>query len=335
MRNRCILFCIFLFLNNSSLNAEEYINLYSARQQVLMEPLIKSFQEKTNIKVNVISAKASQLINKIESEGQYTKADILLTTDVGRLINAKRKQFFKRVDSKYLDEKIPKAFKDKDKMWFGLSLRSRILIYNPKKVKISELLGYRNLALEKWRGRILVRSSNNVYNQSLVAAMIINYGEKNIERFLKNFVKNFARKPSGGDRDQIKGIVSGQGDIALVNSYYFLKMKLNDKDNFLKNTAIHFPRDDRMKTHVNISGAGVIKYSKNYDNAVKFLEYMVTEEAQKIYADVNYEYPLNEKIKISSGISNYLIPEKDNLSLSDIGNVNEKAIILMDKAGWK
>ncbi len=329
------LILIFFYTNYTLSKTDNFINLYSARQSVLMEPLIEAFQKETDIKVNIIAAKASQLINRIESEGQYTKADILLTTDVGRLIQAQKKKLFIKVESEIINEALPSKFKDEKNEWFGLSLRSRILVYNTKKVDKSNLSGYLDLSNKKWDRRIMVRSSNNVYNQSLVAAMILNYGEKKVEKFLKNFVKNFARKPSGGDRDQIKAVVAGQGDIALVNSYYFLKMKFNDHKDTLKNVAVHFPSDGIMNTHVNLSGAGIIKYSKNYINSVKFLEFMLSDQAQEIYSDINYEYPIKKKIKVSNKMQPYLITKQDNLSLFEIGKVNEKAIILMDKAGWK
>ena len=330
-----LLILIFLYSNYTLSDTDNFVNLYSARQSVLMKPLINAFQKKTDIKVNIIAAKASQLINRIEAEGKYTKADVLLTTDVGRLIYAKNKKLFKAVDSTYLKKVIPNKFKDKDNQWFGLSLRSRIFIYNKNKVKKEELFGYIDLAHKRWKKRVMVRSSNNVYNQSLVSAMILNYGEKRVNSFLKNFVNNFSRKPSGGDRDQIRGVVSGEGDIALVNSYYYFKMKFNDKENFLKDINLHFPRDNSMKTHVNISGAGIIKFSKNYGNAVKFLEYMVSNEAQKIYADINYEYPISNNLNISTELKKYKIPEQDALRLEKIGIVNKKATILMDRAGWK
>ena len=224
-----------IILITNSLSAKEEVNLYSARQEVLMRPLIELFENKTKIKVNIVSAKANQLINRIEQEGDYTKADVLLTTDVGRLYIAKEKNIFQKVNNANLDKLIPKNYKDRENYWFGMSLRARFLVYNKDRVKVSELGGYFDLADDKWNGKILVRSSNNVYNQSLVSAMIINYGEKEVEKFLKSFTKNLARKPSGGDRDQIRAIVSGQGDIALVNSYYFLKMKSSDNENKLKN----------------------------------------------------------------------------------------------------
>tara|TARA_A100001011_G_scaffold358928_1_gene405044 strand:- start:821 stop:1822 length:1002 start_codon:yes stop_codon:yes gene_type:complete len=315
-------------------NAKEEVNIYSARQEVLMRPLVEVFENKTNIKVNIISAKANQLINRILQEGDFTKADILLTTDVGRLHIAKEKNIFQKVNNTNLNNLIPSNYKDKENYWFGMSLRARFLVYNKEKVNISKLVGYIDLANDRWNGKILVRSSNNVYNQSLISAMILNYGEKEVKKFLDSFTQNLARKPSGGDGDQIRAIISGQGDIALVNSYYFLKMKSQDNENKLNNVIEYFPNDKLMKTHINISGAGVVKNCKNKENAIKFLEFLVSNEAQKVYAEVNFEYPIRQNIELNSFMNKYNNFIKDNLNLTDIAKLNKKAIMLMDVAGW-
>ena len=324
--------CSVIFLKTSY---SETLNLYSARQEVLMRDLIKSFEKKENIKINLISAKANQLIDKIEMEGEHTKADLLLTVDIARLLEAKNRNLFTQVKSKVLENNIPMEYRDHENKWFGLSLRSRIFVYHKDRVYKDELKGYIDLMENKWKSRILVRSSNNVYNQSLVSAMISNYGKNKTKNFLSNFKNNFARNPSGGDRDQIRAVVSGEGDLALVNSYYFIKMKKNDKNNKLKELRVHFPSDNEMSTHINISGAGIIKYSKNFSNAVKFLEYLTSDEAQKIYAEVNFEYPLKENIKLNKFMSSYSIPKKDDLNLNKIANFNKDALFMMGESGWK
>lgn len=325
--------CFFFLIIN--LLAKEEINLYSARQEVLMRPLINMFENDTNIKVNIIAAKANQLINRIEQEGEFTKADVLLTTDVGRLNIAKEKKIFQQIYSTKLNNLIPSNLRDETNQWFGISLRARFLIYNKDKINPLDLKGYIDLANKKWLGKILVRSSNNVYNQSLISAMIINYGEEKVKNFLTNFTKNFARRPSGGDRDQIRAVSSGVGDLALVNSYYFLKMKNEDKENKLSNIVEYFPRDSYMQTHINISGAGIIKYSKNKENAIKFLEFLVSNKAQKIYAEINFEYPIRKNIELNEFMYKYNNFEKDDINLSDLAKLNKKSIMLMDVAGWK
>ena len=286
-------------LINTNIIANE-LNIFSARQEVLMKPLLDKFESKTDIKVNIIAAKANQLINKIVQEGEFTKADILITTDVGRLHNAKEKDVFQKITNKKIAKVVPKIFRDKDNYWVGLSLRSRFFVYNKNTVKKEDLKGYLDLQDIKWSNKILIRSSNNVYNQSLISAMIINYGEKKVTKFLEGFVENFARKPSGGDRDQIRAILSGEGDLAIVNSYYYLKMKNEDKNGKLKDLIEYYPQDNFMNTHLNVSGAGIIKSSKNKGNAIKFLEFLLSKEGQKIYAEVNYEYPIRNDIKLNS-----------------------------------
>ena len=315
--------------------SNEKLNLYSARQEVLMRPLIKLFEDEHKIKVNIVSAKANQLINRIVQEGEYTNADILLTTDVGRLHIAKEKNIFQQIKTSTLTNLIPVNYRDKDNYWFGVSLRARLLVYNRNTVSKSDLNGYLDLADNKWNSKILVRSSSNVYNQSLISAMILNYGEDEVKKFLKGFINNFARKPSGGDRDQIRAVAAGEGNIALVNSYYFLKMKSLDTVKKLDHVVEYFPKDNFMQTHINISGAGIIKNSKNKENAIKFLEFLVSNKAQKIYAEVNYEYPIRKNIELNRFMKKYNNFIKDDINLSDLAKLNKKSIMLMDIAGWQ
>ena len=324
---------LLIFINQSY--SKEQLNLYSARQEVLMRPLLTLFEDEYNIEVNIVSAKANQLINRIVQEGEYTNADILLTTDVGRLHIAKEKNIFQKIDSINLTNLVPSYYRDKDNYWFGISLRARILVYNSNSINKSDLNGYLDLANDKWKSRILVRSSSNIYNQSLISGMIINYGNEEVKKFLKGFTNNFARKPSGGDRDQIRAVAAGEGDLALVNSYYFLKMKSQDNKKILKNVIEYFPKDNFMKTHINVSGAGVIKNSKNKENALKFLEFLVSNKAQKIYAEVNYEYPIRKNIELNGFMTKYNNFIKDKIDLSDLAKLNKKSIILMDQAGWQ
>ena len=324
----------FLVLFSYSYSKEE-LNIYSARQEVLMRPLLDLFENKFDIKINLISAKANQLINRILQEGDFSQADLLLTTDVGRLHIAKEKNIFQKINSASLINLIPKNYRDEENYWFGVSLRARILVYNGNKVNKSSLNGYLDLANSKWTDNILVRSSSNVYNQSLISAMIINYGESEVKKFLKKFINNFARKPSGGDRDQIRAVASGEGDIALVNSYYFLKMKSQDDGEKIKHVLAYFPQDSIMRTHINVSGVGVIKNSRNKKNAIKFIEFLVSNEAQKIYAEVNYEYPIRKNIVLNDFMHKYNNFEKDDINLSDLAKLNKKSIMLMDIAGWQ
>ena len=324
---------LFIFITQSY--SKEELNIYSGRQEVLMRPLISLFEDEYKIKINIVSAKANQLINRIIQEGEQTNADILLTTDVGRLHIAKEKNIFQEINSTILTNLIPKNFRDEDNYWFGLSLRARLLVYNKNKVNKSDLSGYLDLANKKWTNNILVRSSSNVYNQSLISAMIINYGEAEVIKFLKKFINNFARNPSGGDRDQIRAVATGEGNLALVNSYYYLKMKSQDNEKKLEHVIEYFPLDSVMKTHINISGAGVIKNAKNKENAIKFLEFLASNEAQKIYAEVNYEYPIRKNIELNSFMEKYNNFVRDDTNLNSLAKLNKKSIMLMDIAGWQ
>ena len=330
-----IISIVFVLMQSNSHAKKEIVNIYSARQEVLMREIIGAFEKKENVKVNIIFAKANQLIKKIEMEGKYTDADVLLTVDVARLIEAKNKGLFQTVNSMILKNQIPSIYRDKENQWFGMSLRARIFVYHEDRVRNDELGGYLSLMNGNWKSRILVRSSNNVYNQSLISAMINNYGRDKTKQFLRKFKSNFARNPSGGDRDQIRAVIAGEGDIALVNSYYFIKMKKNDSENKLRKIEAYFPFDDKMKTHVNISGAGIIKYSKNTRNALKFLEFLISDVAQAIYAEKNYEYPIKKELKVSKLFSEYAIENKDTLDLNLIADKNKEALIMMGEAGWR
>ena len=332
---KLLLIFIHLFVFIAIGHSREELNLYSARQEVLMRPLIKLFEDKYKIRVNIVSAKANQLINRIVQEGEFTYADILLTTDVGRLHIAKEKNIFQKIDTATLTNLVPSNYRDKDNYWFGVSLRARILVYNKYNITKSDLNGYIDLENDKWKNKILVRSSSNVYNQSLISAMIIKYGEAEVKKFLKGFVSNFARKPSGGDRDQIRAVASGEGDLAIVNSYYFLKMKSQDSQKKLDHVIEYFPKDNIMQTHINISGAGIIKNSKNKENAIKFLEFLVSDEAQKIYAEINFEYPIRKNIQLNRFMKKYNNFIRDDINLSDLAKMNKKSIMLMDIAGWQ
>ena len=318
---------------------ENELNIYSGRKSFLIEPLIDEFKKNNkNIKVNIVTGKSDEFIERLKLEGKNTKADILLTTDVARLTRAKNNNLFKKISSKILKNNIPSKYRSKDDDWFGLSVRARPIIYSKDRIKINELKSYEDLAGEKWRGRVCMRSSNNVYNQSLIAFMIINLGEKKTKKWLDNLVKNFARKPYGGDRDQIKAIASGQCDITVANTYYLANMltskNLKDQE-AAKKVSIFWPNQDDFGVHINLSGAGVIKYAKNRKEAIELLEYLVTDKAQEWYSNINYEYSINPKIKSTGVLKKWGEFVSDDIDLSLLGKYNSEAVLLMDRVGWK
>lgn len=325
---------MFLFYNNVVF-AKNELNLYSARQEVLIRPLIVAFSKETGIKVNIIAAKADQLLERLIREGNLSPADVLLTTDVARLSRAKSLGLLQPFDSELLKRRIPKNYRDIENYWFGLSLRARIVVYNKNLVNKNELKGYFDLGNKKWINSIFVRSSSNVYNQSLISAMILNYGEKKTTKFLNGFVNNFARTPSGGDREQIRAVASGNGKLAIVNSYYYIKMISDGNKKVIDNTQPYFPVDDKMSTHINISGIGIIKNSENKKNSKKLLEFLVSNEAQRIYSEKNYEYPVVKGITMSEKYKKYLNFIPDDIALSQLEIFNSKALIISDKAGWR
>ena len=322
----------------SSLFASNEVNVYSHRHYDTDKKLFKIFEEKTGIKVNVVNAKASALIKRIESEGVKSPADVLITVDAGRLYQAKQKDILQAINSDYLNENIPANLRDIDNKWYALTKRSRVALYKIGSGIESKLTTYEDLAKPEFKGQIMVRSSNNIYNQSLMAAMIAHHGEEYSLNWAKGVVANMAKVPKGNDRYQVKAIANGIGQIAIANTYYIGKM-VDNKDasqrEAVKKVKVLFPKFENGGTHINVSGAGVAKYSPNKDNAIKFIEFMASKEAQKLFAEGNYEYPVLEGVKASKLVSSWGTFEDDNISINTLGQNNKSAVKIFDKAGWK
>ncbi len=317
---------------------DDVVTVYSERHYDTDQVLYELFEKETGIKVQVLKANADELINRLVIEGEDTIADVLIVSDAGRLHRAKSKGLLQEVDSSILHNNIPSRYRDIDSMWFGLTKRARILVYNPEKVSEEELSSYEALTKEMWRGRIVIRSSTNIYNQSLVASFIAIYGEEYTRDFLVDFVSNFAREPEGNDRDQAKAVASGIADVAIINSYYMGKMA-NSTDPYevevYEKLRIFFPNQDSTGTHINVSGAGVTKYAKNKENAIALIEFLSSVQAQNLYASANYEYPVNPLAQTSSLLLEWGNFLEQDIMISDLGLYATKAAILMDEAGWK
>jgi iron(III) transport system substrate-binding protein len=332
-----LIFFFFLISIQTTLLAAE-VNIYSARKEALIKPLLDQFTKETGIDVNIVTGKADTLLKRLEVEGKNTPADILLTVDVARLVRAKEKDLFQAINSEVLENTIPEYYRDSDKQWFGLSLRSRVIVYAPDRVKAEELSSYEDLANSKWKNRLCVRSSSNVYNQSLVAAMVANDGVEKTEAWAAALVKNFARPPKGGDRDQIKAVAAGVCDVALVNNYYLAGMLESTQKSEVaaaNKIKLFWPNQNGRGAHMNVSGAGILKPAKNKKEAIQLLEYLVSDKAQQWYADTNHEYSINPNIESSSILKNWGKFKADNLNLSLLGKYNTEAVLLMDRAGWK
>lgn len=326
-----------VIISTTSMASE--VNIYSARKENLIKPLLDQFSAETGIKTNLITAKADKLLTRMINEGRNTPADVFITVDAGRLHRAKQAGILQVVESALIDKTIPQHLRDTDKLWIGLSQRARVIFYAKDRVKPEELSTYENLADPKWKNRICIRGSGNIYNQSLVASMLAMNGQDATQKWAKGLVKNFARPPKGGDRDQLKAAAAGQCDIAIANTYYYGTM-LSDKNDTAqleaaRKMAIFWPNQSDRGAHVNVSGAGISKYSKNKDNAIKLLEFLISAEAQDWYASVNHEYPVSKKAALSGMVAGWGAFKSDHLNLSRLGELNAEAVKIMDRAGWK
>lgn len=314
------------------------VNVYTHRHYDTDQKLFAQFEETSGIKVKVVNAGADELIQRMKLEGEDSPADVLITVDAGRLHRAKEMGLLQAVKSEILEALIPANLRDQDNYWFGLTSRARIIAYNPEKVNHEDIANYENLADDKFEGKLLVRSSSNIYNQSLAASVLAHRGADHLESWIEGMVSNFARNPKGSDRDQIKAVASGIGDLAVVNSYYLGKMLHSSNLQEVEageSVKIMFPNQDNRGTHINVSGAAVAKGAPNRDNALKFIEFLVSREAQEEFAKANYEYPVRKDVEISETLKKFGEFKADSINLSALGAYNNEAVKIMDKAGWK
>ena len=328
---------LFLIISFFSFLSGE-INLYTHRHYNSDKLLFKAFTKKTGIKINVIKGSADQLIQRLQTEGENSPADILLTVDAGRLVRAKNLGLLQPITSPLLIKQIPSEMRDLDGYWYGLTVRARALVYSKDRVKQNQLSTYEDLAHKKWRGRIVVRSSNNIYNQSLLASIIAANGELDAYKWAKSVRSNMARSPRGSDRDQARAVASGLADVAIMNTYY-LGVMANSSDkkdqDVVKKIAVFFPNQKGRGTHINVSGAGITKSSKNKEEALKFLEFLTNENSQKVFSSANHEYPLKINEHDSTILKSWGQFKYDPLSLSVLGEKNTQAVKIFDKAGWE
>jgi iron(III) transport system substrate-binding protein len=334
-----IVLCVFQVV--SLIHAsDKVVNIYSARKEALILPLLKIFKQETKINFKLVTGKADGLLKRLEIEGKLSPADIFITVDAGRLQRAKKADVLQPIDDPILEKKIPKSLRDRENYWFGLSQRARTIIYNKDIVDVKKLSTYENLADRMWDGQLCIRSSSSIYNQSLVASMIEAIGIKKTENWARGLVENFARPPTGGDTDLLKATAAGQCNIALANTYYLGRMinsDLKSDRQSAKKLRVFWPnqRQNDRGAHVNVSGAGVTKYAKNRANAVELLKFLVNDESQEWYANINNEYPVVENVKISKTLQKFGKFKPDSLNLTKLGENNQDAVKLMDRAGWR
>lgn len=314
------------------------VNVYSARHYDTDDALYGRFTELTGIRVNVIEGRADELLARLRQEGAFSPADVFIAVDAGRLHQAEQQGIFQPVSSDVLAERIPAALRHPQGLWFGLTQRARVLVVSRDRVPADVVaLDYEDLAQPAWRGRVLVRSSSNIYNQSMVAAMIATQGHQKAQEWCNGIAANLARRPQGGDRDQIRAVAAGEGDVAIVNHYYFVRMlsgEQADRDATAKLRVI-FPNQDDRGTHVNICGAGVVRDAPNRANAIRLLEFLAGPEAQQALAAGNQEYPVAVDIELTPELQGLGKFKADEVNAAKLGVHNAEAVRTMDRAGWR
>ncbi|WP_170457700.1 Fe(3+) ABC transporter substrate-binding protein [Ruegeria arenilitoris] len=317
--------------------AEGELNLYSSRHYDTDERLYTDFEEATGIKINRIEGKADELIARMEAEGANSPADILLTVDTSRLARAKNAGLLQAVDSEVLEERIPANLQDEDNQWFGFSQRARIIFYDKNDVT-NPPATYLDLADPEYKGLVCIRSSSNTYNQTLLASIITHQGAEKAKEWAEGVVANMAREPQGGDTDQLRGIVSGECEIAVSNSYYFaraLRKDVKGLSDSVDMIGIQFPAQDAEGAHMNLSGAGVAAHAPNKDNAVKFLEYLASDQAQVYFSNGNDEFPAVQGVELAENVAALGEFKADEVNLSEVAKNIPEAQKIFNEVGWK
>ena len=316
------------------------INLYSQRHYKVDEQQYEAFEKETGIKVNVVKANADELIERLKNEGDNSPADLFITVDAGKLQKAKDLDLLQKISSPIINQNVDIDLKDVNGYWIPITYRARIIVYSKDRVDVGELSTYANLTDKKWKNKVLVRSSSNAYNQALLSSIVANRGEEAATNWASELVKNFARDPKGNDRDQVKAITAGQGDLAIVNSYYIGLLLSSENDEEIKagnSVGVFFPNqgEEESGSHINVSGIGLAKNAPNKENAIKLMEFLTSESAQKTYTNTSYEYPANPNVEPNEIIKKWGSFKKDILDLNQLGVFRNKAIEIFDKSGWK
>lgn len=325
-----------IFYSNNLISKE--INIYSHRQPFLINPFLEAFTEKTGIKTNIVYSKTG-LAERLQAEGENSPADIILTVDIARLYVYRDKDLLASINSSLLEKNIPSYLRSEDNTWFGLSKRARVIIVNKDNVNVQEIKRIEDLANPKFKGKICSRPGSHVYNRALMASIISANGEVEAEKWANGLVSNLARRPQGNDRAQVKAIFEGQCDIAIINNYYFGKLKFSEdpqQREWTKNLQLIFPNqgEDDRGSHINISGGGVVKFSKNKKEAIALLEYLTDKSAQNLYGKINFEYPVNPNVDSSNELKSWGAFREDKLPIINIAKLAPLAQKIIDRSGW-
>jgi iron(III) transport system substrate-binding protein len=336
---RLITFTVAFGVACSALAEDKVLNLYSSRHYQSDEALYADFTRQTGIRINRIEAGEDALIERIRSEGARSPADVLITVDAGRLWRAEQAGLFQPVKSALLESRIPSSYREPGGHWFGFSLRARVIAYNKAKVRAEEVQNYFDLADPRWQGRVCMRSSTNIYNLSLMGALIEHLGEAKAEQWAKSVRANLAREPKGGDTDQLKAVAAGECDVTISNQYYYARLARSHKPEdraIVDKLAIVFPNQKTWGTHVNVSGAGVLKHAPNRDAAVKFLEYLAGDAAQRYFADGNNEWPVVPGVRVDNPVlAAFGEFRADRINVAILGRNQPASQKLYDRVAWK
>ena len=332
-----LIFCLSILIFGIQRASAKEINIYSYRSPALLEPFTKEYEKEFSVKFNVLHAKKG-LAQRLKSEGKNSPADVILTVDISRLSELADMNLVKNINSHVINKNVTNHLRDINKKWISLSTRARIIGVSKERVNNEEINNIEDLANPKFRGKICTRIGSHPYNRALLASIIAHKGEAKAKSWAEGLVSNFARKPKGNDRAQAKAIYSGECDIVLMNTYYFALMKFNEKKpeqkKWAEATNIIFFNQSNRGQHVNISGAAIAKYSKNRKEAESFLEFLISKEAQELYASVNYEYPVISDIELPNTLTVWGKFKEDNLPIEKLADSYLEAQMIIDHVGW-
>ena len=337
LRVKDILFLIVLTIITSCSTDENIVNVYSGRHYQTDEQLFREFTRETGIRVNLVKADTDQLINRLELEGVNSPADMFITADAGRMIQSMEKGLLQPMNAEVIRQLVPANLRDPNFYWTGFTKRARVFVYDKSRVNPDELSSYEELTSEKWAGRVLVRSSQNHYNQTLMASIVAAHGQDGALDWAKGIVHNMAQSPRGNDRDQVKAIAAGVGDVAIVNTYYMgllLNSPNSEERNIARQMGIFFPNQNDRGTHINISGAAITAHAPNRDNAQRLIEYLLSPGAQSVFAEQNYEYPANKNVAWPALLKEWGRFNPDTIPLDQLGKHLQPGMIIFNQAGW-